>query len=129
MTWPRCCARSAPIPSRRSAGCSTGRPSRQAREHRRVRVDYDDVSRTRQISLTRESTPFARTVHGRMGPHRRPRCAHGQDEYDNYIGEAHVMLMDKGATAEDMEGYLSSVEDNMGLTQTRDRLDRRQRVA
>jgi hypothetical protein len=52
-----------------------------------------------------------------------------QDEYDNYIGEAHVMLMDKGATAEDMEGYLRSVEDYMGLTQTRDRLDRRQRVA
>jgi hypothetical protein len=28
-----------------------------------------------------------------------------------------------------MEGYLRSVEDYMGLTQTRDRLDRRQRVA
>jgi hypothetical protein len=51
-----------------------------------------------------------------------------QDEYDNYTGEAYVML-DRGATTEDMERYLRSVEDYMGLTQTRDMLDRRQRVA
>jgi hypothetical protein len=52
-----------------------------------------------------------------------------QDEYDNYVGEAYVLLMDRGTTAEDMEGYLHGVEDYMGLTQTRDMLDRRQRVA
>jgi hypothetical protein len=52
-----------------------------------------------------------------------------QDEYDNYIGEAYVLLMDRGATAEDMEGYLRGVEDYMGLTQTRGMVDRRQRVA
>ena len=52
-----------------------------------------------------------------------------QDEYDNYVGEAYVLLMDRGATAEDMDGYLRGVEDHMGLTQTRDMLDRRQRVA
>ena len=51
------------------------------------------------------------------------------DEYDNYVSEAYVLLMDRGATAEDMDGYLRGVEDHMGLTQTRDMLDRRQRVA
>jgi hypothetical protein len=52
-----------------------------------------------------------------------------QDEYDNYIGEAYVMLVDRDAMVEDMERHLRSVEDYMGLTQTSDMLDRRQRVA
>ena len=39
-----------------------------------------------------------------------------QDEYDSYVAEAHVMLIDRGATAADLEQYLLRIEsDHMGL--------------
>ena len=39
-----------------------------------------------------------------------------QDEYDGYVAEAYVMLIDRGATAADLEQYLLRIEtEHMGL--------------
>ena len=52
------------------------------------------------------------------------------DEYDRYVGEIYVMLVDGDATVEEMERYLEEVElEYMGLRDTPSRKERRPHIA
>jgi hypothetical protein len=53
-----------------------------------------------------------------------------QDEYDSYAAEACAMLIDRGATAADLEQYLLLIEaEHMGLGQRADAGPRARRTA
>lgn len=52
------------------------------------------------------------------------------DEYDRYVGEVYVMLVDGDPTAPDMLQYLEDVElESMGLPDVPERRERRKHVA
>jgi hypothetical protein len=52
------------------------------------------------------------------------------DEYDRYVGEIYVMLVDGDATVAEMERYLEEVElEYMGLTDVPSRKERRPYIA
>ena len=53
-----------------------------------------------------------------------------QDEYDSYVAQAYVMLIDRGAAAADLEQYLLRIEtEYMGLGETADARPRARRTA
>lgn len=85
-----------------------GRDKYRSRENRRILRDF----------LMREWDP--------IGVRDVPEA---RDEYDRYVGETYVMLVDGNATVADMDRYLTEVELNyMGLSDHPSRKERRRRV-
>ena len=86
-----------------------GRDKYRSRENRRILRDF----------LMKEWDPIG--VAGIPEAH---------DEYDRYVGEVYVMLVDGDPTAPDMLQYLEDVElEYMGLTDMPERRERRKHVA